>query len=294
METLFSARNGYEVRGAPQLESMDENLRISLFNVLYNYLGKYGRGTVSETICKDIWTELWHKAIDEFPYDYWDFYEEMKRAVRWSQWYKPYDLVEYLADDIHERFEDRSSSRFLTLSADGSTNPNEELENAINYVLESERSGYRMLGRRIVPITNEAELLSLEQSAHAPDSFSGVRLHICKAIEHLSNKPEPDYANTAKEAVSAAESAARRAAGLETGTLDDALKVLKKRTSIHPALLKGWSNLYGFAGDEGGIRHASNSDAIKVDFALAKYMLVSCSAFSNYLIELDSGTTGDD
>lgn len=53
---------------------------------------------------------------------------------------------------------------------------------------------------------------------------------------------------------------------------------------IHGAMKNAFSSLYGYASDENGIRYGG------IDFANApaedaKYMLVFCSAFINYLIE---------
>ena len=42
--------------------------------------------------------------------------------------------------------------------------------------------------------------------------------------------------------------------------------------------------LYGYASDKGGIRHAEGLFESDVTFEEAKFMLVSCSAFINYLI----------
>ena len=67
------------------------------------------------------------------------------------------------------------------------------------------------------------------------------------------------------------------------------LKSVTDRGIIHPALAKGWGNIYGFTSDAGGIRHASSDGKIEADFATAKYMLVSCSAFGNYLVDINVG-----
>mgnify|MGYP000481197346 CR=1 FL=1 len=53
---------------------------------------------------------------------------------------------------------------------------------------------------------------------------------------------------------------------------------------IHPSMENAFSSMYGYTSDEDGIRHGG------IDFKWApaedaKYMLVSCSAFVNYLIE---------
>ena len=45
-----------------------------------------------------------------------------------------------------------------------------------------------------------------------------------------------------------------------------------------------FTSLYGYTSDEGGIRHGS-IDVSNTPSEDAKFMLVSCSAFVNYLIE---------
>jgi len=42
--------------------------------------------------------------------------------------------------------------------------------------------------------------------------------------------------------------------------------------------------LYDWTSKDDGIRHANTEDKLKTSFEEAKYMLVSCSAFVNYLI----------
>ena len=63
-----------------------------------------------------------------------------------------------------------------------------------------------------------------------------------------------------------------------------AINALSEKTVIHGALKSGFKCLYGYSSDEDGIRHAILEQP-SVGFAEAKYMLVSCSAFVNYLIE---------
>ena len=43
--------------------------------------------------------------------------------------------------------------------------------------------------------------------------------------------------------------------------------------------------MYGYTSDKSGIRHNSGLDE-NTTFEEAKYMLVSCSAFLNYLIQI--------
>ena len=51
---------------------------------------------------------------------------------------------------------------------------------------------------------------------------------------------------------------------------------------IHGALKAAFVKLYGYTSDADGIRHAI-LDEPNVDFDEAKYMVVVCSAFVNYL-----------
>ena len=66
-------------------------------------------------------------------------------------------------------------------------------------------------------------------------------------------------------------------------TLGKALKMLEEKgVPLHRSLNAGFEKLYGFTSDADGIRHAGLNTS-NVDADLAKFMLVSCSAFVNYL-----------
>ena len=68
-------------------------------------------------------------------------------------------------------------------------------------------------------------------------------------------------------------------------TLGNAMKKLKDNgVHIHSAMEKAYASLYGYTSDENGIRHGG-TDFTNAPSEDAKYMLVSCSAFVNYLIE---------
>ena len=66
------------------------------------------------------------------------------------------------------------------------------------------------------------------------------------------------------------------------------LRLIEKKGILHQALKKAFSALYGYTSDADGIRHAllDESTLTKAD---ARFMLISCSAFVNYLKELSDG-----
>lgn len=100
----------------------------------------------------------------------------------------------------------------------------------------------------------------------------------------LSDKNIPDYLNSIKESISAVESVAKIISNEKSQGLKDALNALSKLTTIHGSMREGFIKLYEYTSDEGGIRHAIIENDQNIGFDEAKYTLVACSAFVNYLI----------
>lgn len=153
----------------------------------------------------------------------------------------------------------------------------------INMIFEHEYVGYRFVDGRIVPITDENEIKSIEDACSG--EFEGPRTHIKKAVGFIADRERKDYKNCIKESISAVESICSIIVGNDKATLPDALKILKKNNlKIHPVLEVALIKLYAYTSDENGIRHAEGLFENDVTFEEAKFMLVSCSAFVNYLI----------
>ena len=110
-----------------------------------------------------------------------------------------------------------------------------------------------------------------------------VRVHLEKSLELLSDRKSPDYRNSIKESISAVEAICRLITKDKKATLGQALKEVETKVGLHGALKNAFSNLYGYTSSADGIRHAL-LDEPKLSFEDAKFMLVSCSAFINYLI----------
>ena len=154
-----------------------------------------------------------------------------------------------------------------------------------NELLEEQKSGYRILACEVVPISNKSELETIEQAMNAP--YAAPSMHIEKALKLYADRQNPDYQNSVKESISAVEAMCCIITGLSgaNATLNAAIKKLKDcGVHIHPAMERAFGALYGYTSDENGIRHGG-IDFVGVPAEDAKYMLVSCSAFVNYLIE---------
>ena len=132
-------------------------------------------------------------------------------------------------------------------------------------------------------------MFSMIQQLDAPESkaYSSVNTHITKALEHYADRDNPDYENSIKESISAVEAMCCIITGLQgkTATLGNALGALEKSgVKIHGAMKGAFEKLYGYTSDENGIRHGG-IDFVNAPAEDAKYMLIACSAFVNYLIE---------
>lgn len=148
--------------------------------------------------------------------------------------------------------------------------------------MEREMSGYRLVDGLVTPITSDVEVAAVESGANVRGEFEPAGEHIRRALELLADRQAPDYRNSIKESISAVESAARTVAGGKRGGLSTALSHLEQRLPLHPALKAAFVKLYAYTSDEDGIRHAllDDSDLSQED---ALFMLVACSAFTNYL-----------
>ena len=271
----FSERIGKKkVKCVLQVDSMDTDLRNGIWNVLYVMMLskiKSNRSPGVDSSWKNALTLLWHeffkKAVDEIPW--WDAERVQQRIKEWffnAQWHEIYDLIE-----------------FVVQLGEGLDSKQYKIE--CNHVLQRECSGYRFVGDEIVAITDKIEIEEIEGALETADKhkLKGVNRHLESALAKLSDKKEPDYRNSIKESISAVESLCIIISKDPKASLGKALKLIEDTVGLHKALKKGFSSIYGYTSDEGGIRHAMIDDN-PCDFDDAKYMLVSCSAFVNFLI----------
>ena len=241
---------------------MDEALRNRLWNMLRKYYWKIPtKGTYP------FLEVLWHSHLKQ-PTDMlvgmWaDDYRKIREVYFSCKWFEIYDFIEFVANNFPH------------------VELNEQFMDACNSVLESELSAYRFVGGKIAQITTEEEISEIEEALATP--LKPVRTHLKTALDLLSDRKSPDYRNSIKESISAVESICALITGEKNATLGQCLKVVKDKVGLHPALEKSFSSLYGYTSSAEGIRHAL-LDEPSLSSEDAKFMLVSCSAFVNYLI----------
>ncbi len=154
-----------------------------------------------------------------------------------------------------------------------------------NNLFEKENVGYRFVDGEIIRITDQVEIDEIEQACNC--KFDSCKAQIKNAVVLLSDRDNKDYKDSIKDSISAVETICKIIICDDKATLGQALKKLKSNgVEIHPALEQAFSSFYGYACDVGGIRHGEDAIESNVTYDEAKFMLVVCSAFINYLISI--------
>lgn len=283
----FSQRMGFiKVRDAIQVDSLDGDTRVALWNVIAPYLDATQRA-ISVTTIREIWTEVFHQPIDSIPNPHTHSYVSLsndelryryiKDSFLGGEWNRCLDLLEFLANDENRNRWDSQGLGMFDGDDVIAPKPSE-----YNSVLEKYMVGYRFVNGSLSRITSEDEADSVARAIDS--SATSVKEQLNKALLDLSNREHPNYAKSVQCSISAVESQCCILLGEENVSLGDALNRLERQgVRLHSALKEAWKKLYGFTSDGAGIRHGTIQPS-DVDQDLAKFMLVACSAFVNYLI----------
>lgn len=225
----------------------------------YDYMADYiYKETPIEKILYDLGVEYNMKASNCHQINL----DILKDELKTLDWFYIYDIIEKYLEYANPRRK-------------------EQIKNEFDRILAEEKTQYRIVDYRIVPNLNDLESEEINNAKAIP--FESVNKHIQKAISSFSDRHRPDYANSIKDAISAVEAMCCHITSNDSATLGKALSCLEQSgIYIHPALIKGFNLLYGYSSDEGGIRHG-NVEFNEPRYEDARYMLVTCTAFINYL-----------
>lgn len=275
----FSQRIGKRpVKTVLQVESIDDDLRNRLwntvledfFNKLNAYASRYEESQKGE-ICKLIWKEFYNFPIDEIPsYSNSDqvyisgFIDYIRKWFFKAEWVDIYDFIEFVSI---------LDSKVINVG----------FTKNCNWALEKEVSGYRIVNEKVVQITSEEEVQAIEEATTISDQWKSVSTHLKTALDELADRKNPNYRNSIKESISAVEAFCKIVTKDDKATLGKALTKIEQQHQIHRALKTAFSAIYGYTSDTGGIRHALLESDVNIEFEDAKFMLVACSAFINYL-----------
>lgn len=289
----FSDRNKIKPLNTEiQLKKFDERTRNQIANVIGELYDTYmGSCAEYEAYVQDFYRfvlgQIYGQQVDYSKrYYYDDIFRNINETIRLGKYDEILTLVEALAQHWDREYESPEYDGIYV---------EEYIYKKINEVFEREFVGYRFIDKYIVPISDRNEVEAINDTLKNP--YEDVREHIKKANKLLADRDNPDYENSIKESISAVEAVCKiltNANGSEA-SLGKMLKKLQDNgIKIHSAMEKAFNNLYGYTSDAKGIRHAGDLGGENSTFADAKFMLVACCAFINYLhaCEANSCLTG--
>ncbi|MCG9899556.1 MAG: hypothetical protein MH132_06120 [Hydrotalea sp.] len=273
---LFSQRIGKTpIKDVIQRDSIDEDLKNALWNglTIFYWEGKIHNDWIKSN-SKDviifltrIWILFFKNKLDEMPGSFHQLLPILKRFFYRCEWYQLYDFIEFIP---------------LNYKPDYYNQTNHEFIEYCNNVFEQELSAYRFVNGTLTQISSKEEVEAIEEALNIEDNLKPIKIHLNRSLELFSDRKNPDYRNSIKESISAVEAYCSILTGNPKATIGQALKQIEIDNNIHPALKNSFSSLYGYTSDADGIRHALlEQDNLNQEDA--KFMLVACSAFINYL-----------
>ncbi|WP_278940509.1 AbiJ-NTD4 domain-containing protein [Parabacteroides johnsonii] len=275
---LFSERYGYtkpsdviiRERITPEIQNAIcncyDDLKKTISRQEENIYGYQLRSLYPE-IEKEIWVHFLNKRKIEYSENKNIIINHIKNDS--YEWYNKLNLIEYSIKTLY----------YLLISKNISIRTFENFIDSLNYEFKRLNFSYRIINGLIIEITSEFEISTIEEALYK--NSDNIRIHLNKALELYAQKPIGDYRNSIKESISAVEAASRNITGENVLNFK---KMEEKGILISSVLRQAFEKLYGYTNDKStGIRHALMDDTNAPEAEEALFMLVSCSAFINYL-----------
>jgi hypothetical protein len=263
----FSERYGYI---QPSSVLIREELTEEILNAVctaYDLLNHKDADFYRE-IEKYLWLYFLNRRLTDFYGKHGGYYVVATEYIKnpMIQWYKKLDLIEATISYLSSQRNRYNQLYFAFIGY-------------INDEFERLNFAYRIVNDQIVEVTSEEEISTIESALNNPSV--SIWTHLQTALELLSTRPDGDYRNSIKESISAVEALVREITGERTLTF----KKMESVGIVLPSVLrKAFELLYGYTNDATtGIRHALMDDTNTPGADEAIFMLVSCSAFINYL-----------
>ena len=297
----FSDRNGFcPVCNAIQIDEFDDRTRMVLANTIFRVVDMvfhyskasdylFARDGIKYLFLLDVLTNIFGEEGYKCSAIKWEaVFDKVTTVVKQAPINEVLDIVEYIISllvvELHTEDESKKQEQGYAIYDESQ---NDDISTAFyvyfNGVFERECVGYRFVNGIIIKNIDDTEIEAIEEAGNT--MYDSCNAHIKKATHFLYDRTNPDYKNSVKESICAVESICKAIVGNKNADLAGAIKKLKDNgLQIHPALEQAFSKLYAYTSDKGGIRHADGMFESNVTFEEAKFMLVSCCAFVNYLV----------
>lgn len=271
---LFSERYGYtkpsDIIIRERITPEIQNAILTCYDNLSDRLSKYYLYEVYFNMEKYIWTNFFNLRLADYKAEEMPITRLIDSLV--DPWFKKLDMIELCIQYLYSQGKDKRIAIFADMFV-----------GELCYNFKRLNFAYRIVNKEIVEITSEEEIKEIETALTTTETT--IRTHLSNALELYSKRPTADYRNSIKESISAVEVFCREKTG--ENTLGKALNKLESNgIVIHKLLKSAFDKLYAYTNQQDtGIRHAlMDNDGDYIPQAEeALFMLVSCSAFINYI-----------
>ena len=291
----FSDRNGIKPENKEiQLKEFDNRTRIQLANMINTLyieaLGfdPQGNRFFIQNFIRFVLGTVYSEIVDlRIYYDDGNVLKKVEKTILNDEFDDVLTLIEALVQYLDEFM--KESLGFQYYDKINKKYARESLFEMANTCFEREYIGYRFIDGLIVPISDSFEVQSVSEALN--NKYKVVHDHIAKANRYLADRDKPDYENSIKESISAVEALSEvltETTGREA-TLGRMLNKLEDNgIVVHSKIKEAFKLLYAYASNANGIRHAGDIGGPSSTFEEAKFILVACSAFINYLTALNA------
>jgi len=256
----FSERHGFVPEREIQVDSMDDDLKRRIIDVIYEHVETIPR--------KLVWTMWVKRSVSEL----WDWdsakLDLMKKLKETQTHHEVYSLVELIVRGLGEDYVDPlygPSSALKSMFVDN-----------MNEVLAENMSAWRIEGDTVVLAVGEAEIMTIRKAASISEENAGYVKRALKAM----GPTDPDFEDSITQSFKMAENTLVKVGGSGSG-LGRKLDSVVRSLEIPGNIVESFKQMNTFANEFA--RHPHDKAEYESDRNDAMLTLVWFSAMSAYL-----------
>jgi hypothetical protein len=287
---LFSERYGFIPEKKLQKNGLDQETRNRLWNTIHiHFFEDYKYNTklcnYEELYCRCwiIWDKYFKTCTDELN----DICVEQIIQKLKSEIISARTQDNELLSEVHRT----PFSPFDLLECLFKLYDKDDLKGVIdptNSILQEEKSIYRLFPKtmQFAPIYHETDMKNLNDAfERTKGKYDSVYENLENALSAYSDREKNSYGECIENSLKAVESMANKIRDKGNDkALTGIIESVGSKINMHYNLIKGLTELYNWASDTK--RHGKSNKPLEVREPEARYMLLSCSAFVNYVISL--------
>jgi hypothetical protein len=268
----FSKRHGYieEEAEITIREDAPDSLRTFIIDVAEDDNCGLSPSDLRQIICRILKESPDSSNWSQYPNIDW----EVRNLIGGCKWYKVYDIIEVIYDNLYSKYKNHPYSYDDDISEFFQTEINE-------YFLEK-GIGWKLVDGQIEMRGTEPfeeVIKSAHERLNSNEQHSTASKELHEAIKDLSRRPLADTTGAIQHAIASLECVARELTGEHTSTLGKIME--RKKIAIPKPLDSAIEKAWGYASEHG--RHLQ--EGRNPEFEEAELIVGICASIGNYLVK---------